>query len=67
MTVQQQMVRYLNKRTTPATSHEIALGAKVNHNTVRRILGEYIGNMFKKFDTRKCKVTGSVVQTYHVA
>lgn len=66
MTTLQKIVKYLSKRSTAATSWEIANGTNSNHNTVRRILGESLGNAFKKFDARKCKVTGSTVQTYHV-
>ena len=39
MTTQEKIIKYLSSRKTPATQAEIAKGAKVNANSLRRILG----------------------------
>jgi len=68
MTTFEKISKYLStKRKTPATSYEIANATDSNHNTVRRVLGESLGNAFLKFNPRKCKVTGNNVSTYHLA
>lgn len=61
------IVKYLSKkRKTPATSWEIAWNTDTNPNTVRKILGDGLGNAFKKFDERHCTVQGTLCSTYHL-
>lgn len=63
------IVVYLRKRSTGATAYEIAKYAKVNYNTVRRILGEMwrFGPYFDKVGDSKCRVTGKILTTYRLA
>lgn len=70
MTAIEKIVKYLRKRRTAATAPEIAKGANVNYNTVRRIVGQptKASNFGKFFGTlRKCKVTGKQLTTYKLA
>lgn len=67
-TALEKIVSYLQKRRTGATAPEIAKGAKVNYNTVRRVLGELQEYWSKKLEPkRKCKATGKHLTTYSLA
>jgi DNA-binding IclR family transcriptional regulator len=56
MTVKTKIISYLASRKTPATAKEIASYAKLNYNTVRRLLGEMLSNGVDAYDNVKCKV-----------
>ena len=49
MTAIEKIIKYLSKRKTPATAKEVAKGAKVNYNTVRRELGS-VGQSWDSFE-----------------
>ena len=62
------IVAYLRKRSTGATAYEIAKYAKVNYNTVRRIVGETPNSGGIRWNPHeKCRVTGKTLTTYRLA
>ena len=63
MTTKDKIVRYLKSRSTPATAKEIATYAKLNANTVRKILGE-ISDSLTHWTDVKCKIDKQYRQGY---
>jgi len=58
MTTQAKIIKYLSSRKTPATQAEIAKGAKVNPNTLRKILGGFMWRRVRgteSLKTQDCK------------
>ena len=58
MTKEQKIIKYLSSRKTPATQAEIAKGAKVNPNTLRKVLGGFIWRRIRgteSLKTQDCK------------
>jgi len=56
MTAKDLVIHYLKNRKLPATAKEIATYAKVNYNSVRRVLNEMIGDVVSNADQVKCKI-----------
>jgi len=67
MTVKDAVLKYLSSRKTPSTAKEISTYAKVNANSVRRVLGELIGNGVEAYDNVKCKIDKAYRTGYTLA
>jgi len=69
MTALDKIVKYLKSRKTGATAPEIAKYAKVNYNTVRKLLGLHSGfdGVFYPLNHSKCQVTNKYLTTYKLA
>ena len=64
MTTLDRIKNYLSRRSTPATSAEIAKYAKLNYKTVKNVLAINNGKEFTYGPARKCKASGSPRVTY---
>lgn len=68
-TALEKIVAYLKGKKKGATAPEIAHYAKVNYNTVRRVLGEIYWSTSEALESnfKKCRITGKQLTSYKLA